>query len=104
MSVCAACSAKSDVVFVLDSSDAVGQANYQKELDFVRQTVSRWDVGPNGVQVSATVDIVCPSVPCVLVVSSTLTSTFLVSSFLVCLLSVLVYYLLSKSLPPHPFP
>ncbi|XP_076470008.1 uncharacterized protein LOC143300296 [Babylonia areolata] len=47
----AACSAKSDVVFVIDSSDAVSATDYQKELDFVRQTVSRWDVQPNGVQV-----------------------------------------------------
>ncbi|KAK7505812.1 hypothetical protein BaRGS_00003083 [Batillaria attramentaria] len=47
----AACSANSDVVFLLDSSDAVGQDDYQRELDFVKDTVNRLDVGPNRVQV-----------------------------------------------------
>lgn len=37
---------------MLDSSDIVGKANFQKELQFVADTVSKMDTSPNKTQVS----------------------------------------------------
>lgn len=39
------------MVFVVDSSEAVSRVNYDKELNFVKQTVNNWNIGPYGVQV-----------------------------------------------------
>lgn len=45
------CGGNNDVVFVVDSSDNVGKDNFNKEIDFVKQTVNHWNVGPTGMQV-----------------------------------------------------
>ena len=39
------------MVFVVDSSDGVGQSNYQKELELVKQTVDKMNIGARGVHV-----------------------------------------------------
>ena len=39
-----------DIVFILDSSGSIGQDNWLVVLDFVKQVVSRVDVGPYGAQ------------------------------------------------------
>ncbi|CAG2185497.1 COL6A [Mytilus edulis] len=46
------CSTKADVTFVLDSSDTVGQTNFAKQLNFVKNTVNNLDVGGDKVRVS----------------------------------------------------
>lgn len=40
-----------DVVFVLDASSSEGSANFQKQVDFVKDFVKRYQIGPNNVQV-----------------------------------------------------
>ena len=39
-----------DIVFVLDSSSTVGQANFHKQLNFVNDFVKDFDVGLSAVQ------------------------------------------------------
>lgn len=47
-----ACGAQTaDVVFVLDSSSSEGSANFQKQVDFVKDFVKRYKIGPHNVQV-----------------------------------------------------
>ncbi|XP_035824757.1 uncharacterized protein LOC101847325 [Aplysia californica] len=46
-----ACTGYADVVFVVDSSDGVGQADYQKELDLVKNTVNKMNIGDRGMHV-----------------------------------------------------
>ena len=48
----AGCSTKADVTFVLDSSDTVGQTNFAKQLNFVKNTVNNLDVGRDKVRIS----------------------------------------------------
>ena len=45
------CAAQADIVFILDSSGSIGQANYNKMLNFVRDVTSKFDVGQNKVRV-----------------------------------------------------
>ncbi|XP_076111939.1 uncharacterized protein LOC143080127 isoform X2 [Mytilus galloprovincialis] len=52
LSNAAGCSTKADVTFVLDSSDTVGQTNFAKQLNFVKNTVNNLDVGGDKVRVS----------------------------------------------------
>ena len=40
----AACRARSDVVIAVDASSSVGEENFQRTLDFVRDLVSSLDV------------------------------------------------------------
>lgn len=49
MIVCGAATA--DVVFVLDASSSEGSANFQKQVDFVKDFVKRYQIGPNNVQI-----------------------------------------------------
>ena len=46
------CAAKADIAFILDSSGSIGQANYNKMLTFVKDVVSKFDIGPNKIQVA----------------------------------------------------
>lgn len=46
------CSSKADVTFVLDSSSSVGQTNFAKQLEFVKNTVNNLDVRREHVQIS----------------------------------------------------
>ena len=41
-----------DVTFLLDSSDNVGKDNHQKQLQFVKDTMSKMNIGQNKVQAS----------------------------------------------------
>ncbi|XP_076097610.1 collagen alpha-5(VI) chain-like isoform X1 [Mytilus galloprovincialis] len=43
--------ATADVVFVLDASSSEGSANFQKQVDFVKDFVKRYQIGPNNVQI-----------------------------------------------------
>lgn len=45
------CAAQADIVFILDSSGSIGQTNYNKMLSFVRDVTSKFDIGPNKIQV-----------------------------------------------------
>lgn len=45
------CAAKADILFILDSSGSIGQTNYNKMLSFVRDVSSKFDIGPNKVQI-----------------------------------------------------
>lgn len=47
------CSAKADILFILDSSGSIGHNNYDTMLTFVKDIVSNFDVGPNKIQVGA---------------------------------------------------
>ena len=47
------CAAKADILFILDSSGSIGQANYDKMMTFVKDVVSKFDVGPNKIRVGA---------------------------------------------------
>ncbi|KAL4238702.1 hypothetical protein ACF0H5_003409 [Mactra antiquata] len=44
-----------DIVFVLDSSSSEGPTNFQKQLDFVRDFIYQFTIGPNAIQVSVVV-------------------------------------------------
>ncbi|KAL3859113.1 hypothetical protein ACJMK2_009345 [Sinanodonta woodiana] len=46
-----ACSAKADIVFVLDSSGSIGSTNYQKMLEFVKNVVQKFDIGDDKIRV-----------------------------------------------------
>ncbi|CAC5383706.1 unnamed protein product [Mytilus coruscus] len=48
---CPVCSAKADVVFLLDSSGSVTATNFKKILEFIKGVVSKFSVGPNDIQV-----------------------------------------------------
>lgn len=43
---------KADVAFVLDSSSSIGSSDFSKQLDFVKNTVRQFDVGPTKTQFS----------------------------------------------------
>ncbi|KAK3591356.1 hypothetical protein CHS0354_040317 [Potamilus streckersoni] len=45
------CSAKADIVFVLDSSGSIGSTNYQKMLEFVKNVVQKFDIGADKIRV-----------------------------------------------------
>ena len=45
---------KADIHFLLDSSGSVGQANYNKQLNFVKQFANSFTVGPNDIQIGVT--------------------------------------------------
>ncbi|KAK7493781.1 hypothetical protein BaRGS_00014922 [Batillaria attramentaria] len=40
-----------DILFIVDASGSVGQANFDKTLDFVKSMVSGFNIGPNDVQI-----------------------------------------------------
>ncbi|VDH94990.1 Hypothetical predicted protein [Mytilus galloprovincialis] len=46
------CRDKADLVYLLDSSGSVGIGNFQKEQNFIAQSLSRFVIGPNDTQVS----------------------------------------------------
>lgn len=46
------CQTKADVTFIVDSSADVGRDNFQKQIDFIKQTVNNMDVGPDKTRVS----------------------------------------------------
>lgn len=46
------CQTKADVTFIVDSSADVGQDNFQKQIDFIKQTVNNMDIAPDKTQVS----------------------------------------------------
>jgi hypothetical protein len=47
-----ACGGKpSDVIFVLDSSSSILYIDFQKEINFTREVVQMFDIGPNKTQV-----------------------------------------------------
>ncbi|XP_063407751.1 matrilin-4-like [Mytilus trossulus] len=48
---CPVCSAKADVVFLLDSSGSVGATNFKKMLKFMQGVASKFSVGLNNIQV-----------------------------------------------------
>ncbi|KAJ8308221.1 hypothetical protein KUTeg_013095, partial [Tegillarca granosa] len=51
--VVVACSQKmADMVFVLDSSSSIGSLDFTKQLNFVKNVVRRFDIGPTETQVS----------------------------------------------------
>ena len=45
------CGGQADLVFLLDKSGSVGQANFDKMLQFVRNVANDFEIGPNDVQV-----------------------------------------------------
>ncbi|KAJ8309545.1 hypothetical protein KUTeg_014419 [Tegillarca granosa] len=46
------CSTKqADIVFLVDSSSSEGQANFDKQIDFIKNFVKQFDIGPNNVQI-----------------------------------------------------
>ena len=45
------CGGQADIVFLLDKSGSVGQSNFNKMLEFVRDVSSNFDIGPSDVQV-----------------------------------------------------
>ena len=45
------CGGKADIVFLLDKSGSVGQSNFNKMLEFVKDVSSNFDIGPNDVQI-----------------------------------------------------
>ena len=47
----AGCGGKADIVFLLDKSGSVGQSNFNKMLEFVKDVSSNFDIGPNDVQI-----------------------------------------------------
>ena len=47
----AGCGGKADIVFLLDKSGSVGQSNFNKMLEFVKDVSSDFDIGPNDVQI-----------------------------------------------------
>ena len=46
------CAAKADIAFILDSSGSIGQTNYNKMLDFVKDVVNQFDIGSNKIRVA----------------------------------------------------
>jgi collagen type VI alpha len=42
----------SGIVFVLDASSSIGTLNFQKQLEFVKNTVKQFDIGPSNTQIS----------------------------------------------------
>lgn len=48
------CTGKADIVFILDSSSSEGAANFQKQLDFVKNFTSNFDIGHDKTQFSIT--------------------------------------------------
>ena len=47
------CTAKADIVFVIDSSGSIGQNNYDTMLTFVKDLTNNFDIGPNKIRVGA---------------------------------------------------
>ena len=47
------CTAKADILFILDSSGSIGHNNYDTMLTFVKDLVSNFDVGPNKIRIGA---------------------------------------------------
>ncbi|GFO24025.1 LOW QUALITY PROTEIN: collagen alpha-5(vi) chain [Plakobranchus ocellatus] len=45
------CGGQADIVFLLDKSGSVGQANFDKMLQFVKNIANDFNIGPNDVQV-----------------------------------------------------
>ena len=45
------CNGVADIVFLLDKSGSVGQANFDKMTQFVKDITANFDIGPNDVQV-----------------------------------------------------
>ena len=50
-----------DIHFLLDSSSSVGIANFQKQLDFVKNFAKAFNIGPTGTQIGATIFSSSPS-------------------------------------------
>ncbi|XP_060081054.1 uncharacterized protein LOC132560404 [Ylistrum balloti] len=46
------CATQADVTFILDSSNTVGQTNFEKQKDFVKHVVGGLKVDPNSVRIS----------------------------------------------------
>ena len=46
------CDTKSDITFVLDTSDTVGNDNFQKQLEFVKNTVNDLKIAPDKARIS----------------------------------------------------
>ncbi|XP_076113274.1 uncharacterized protein LOC143080959 isoform X2 [Mytilus galloprovincialis] len=46
------CDTKADITFIVDSSDDVGKANFQKQLAFLKQTVNNMKIAPDKTQIS----------------------------------------------------
>ncbi|XP_041351171.1 collagen alpha-4(VI) chain-like [Gigantopelta aegis] len=44
---------KADVVFLLDSSGSEGKPNFNKQLEFVKNIVKKFNIGPDAVQIGA---------------------------------------------------
>ncbi|XP_060081669.1 collagen alpha-1(XII) chain-like [Ylistrum balloti] len=45
---------KADIIFLLDSSTSEGQQNFNRQLDFVKNLTTIYDIGPNNVQIGLT--------------------------------------------------
>lgn len=45
------CEAQADIMFLLDASGSVGDANFQKVKTFVHDLMNSFNIGPNAVQV-----------------------------------------------------
>ncbi|XP_033736270.1 collagen alpha-6(VI) chain-like isoform X1 [Pecten maximus] len=43
---------KADIVFVLDSSSSIGSTDFTKQLEFVKNNVRQFDIGPSDTQIS----------------------------------------------------
>ncbi|XP_035826806.1 uncharacterized protein LOC101848762 [Aplysia californica] len=50
-----------DIHFLLDASGSVQPANFQKQLDFVKKFTRSFNIGPNGVQIGATIFSTTPA-------------------------------------------
>jgi len=46
------CQTKADIVFVLDASSSEGSTNFQKQINFVKDFVTKFHVGVSGTQFS----------------------------------------------------
>ena len=52
MRVLAGCGVQpADIVFIVDATKSVGASNFVKMKDFIKNTVSGFNIGPNDVQV-----------------------------------------------------
>ncbi|XP_070174921.1 cartilage matrix protein-like isoform X2 [Littorina saxatilis] len=47
----AACTGKADIVFLVDSSGSVGQTNFNKTLQFIKDVVNKFSIGSNAVRI-----------------------------------------------------
>ena len=46
------CDTQADITFIVDSSEDVGKDNFQKQIDFLKQTVNNLKVAPDKTQIS----------------------------------------------------